>query len=321
MNQSILITRKLDDKIVTALAQKYHIDMWEEAEIAMPRAELLRRIKGKVGLLCMLTDGIDQELLDAAGEQLRTVSTLSVGFDHIEIAAIKARGITLGYTPGVLSEAVADITIALMLNAGRRIAEAERAVKEGNWSTWSPYWMTGHDLSGATVGLVGMGSIAAVVAKRLGGFNCKVLYTSRSAKPELEESLGVGYKELEDLLKESDFISIHAPLTEQTKEMCNAKFFSQMKSSAIFVNTSRGGLVDQRDLYTALSTNQIYAAGLDVVSPEPLPVSDPLLTLPNCIVLPHIGSASINTRMKMSQIAAENLIAGIEGKPLVSQVV
>ena len=320
MNKSILITRKLEDEVVSLLSPHFDIDMWEKAEEAIPREELLERVAGKDGILCMLTEKIDAELLNTAGDQLKTVSTMSVGYDHIEINELKNRDITLGYTPNVLSESVADLTIALMLNAGRRIEEATQAAKSGEWGAWSPYWMTGQDLSGATVGLIGMGKIAEEVAKRLNGFGCRVLYTSRTPKPELEKSLGIEACTLDQLLEQSDFVSVHAPLTSETKDMCDIELFRKMKASAVFVNTSRGGLVNQDDLYLALNSGQIYAAGLDVTTPEPLPTDSLLLELKNCLVLPHIGSASIKTRAKMGKIAAENLIAGLNNTEFVYQV-
>lgn len=320
MKQSVLITRKLPDDIIAPLARTYEIDMWHETESAMPREELLTRAAGKSGILCMLTDEIDQEVVDKAGDKLRTVSTFSVGFDHVDTEVLKEHGISLGYTPDVLNDAVADLTIALMLSTSRRLPEAAQAVKNGSWGTWSPYWMTGQDLSGATVGIIGLGSIAETVVKRLSGFDCAVLYHSRTPKPDLEEKLGIQQRTLPELLAESDFVTVHVPLTEQTREMCNADFFAQMKKTAVFINTSRGGLVQQDDLYHALNSRVIYAAGLDVTTPEPLPADSPLLKLDNCLVLPHIASASIRTRDKMARIAVENLRAGLEDGEFVSRV-
>lgn len=318
--KKIYITRKLDSKIIEMLKQSYDVSMWDHADEAVPRDELLKKVVGADGILCMLTDKIDSEVINAAGKNLKTISTMSVGFDHVDTTILKQHDVTLGYTPNVLSDAVADIAVTLMLNAGRRIPEASKAVVDGKWGAWSPYWMTGHDLSGATVGLIGMGNIAQAVAKRLKGFHCNVVYHSRSAKPQLETELGIKKLPLDELLESSDFVSIHAPLTDKTKDMCDSEMFHKMKSSGIFINTSRGGLVNQDDLYIALSSGQIYAAGLDVTTPEPLPTDSLLLELDNCIVLPHIGSASIKTRDKMGEIAAQNLIAGIEDTDFVYQV-
>ena len=318
--KKIYITRKLEDTVVEKLKQHYHVTMWDHAEKAVPREEFLNKVAGVDGIICMLTDTIDGELLNAAGDTLKTISTMSVGFDHVDTQELKKRGISLGYTPDVLSDAVADIAIGLMLSAGRRMPEAAKAVSEGTWGSWSPYWMTGHDLSGTTVGLVGMGNIAEAVARRLKGFDCTVLYHSRSAKPHHEKELGIIKKPLDELLETSDFVSIHAPLTTETKDMCDSEMFHKMKSSALFINTSRGGLVNQDDLYIALSSGDIYAAGLDVTTPEPLPTDSLLLELDNCLVLPHIGSASIKTRAKMGVISAENVMAGIENTDSTYQV-
>lgn len=318
--KKLLITRALTPETITFLKETYDVDMWESAETVMPRDELLRRAEGMNGILCMLTDKIDQELLDAAGDQLEVISTMSVGFDHVDTALLKERGIRLGYTPDVLTDSVADTTVTLMLAASRRIPEAIAAAKDGEWGTWSPYWLTGHDLSRATVGIVGLGAIGAEVTKRLSGFGCTVLYSSRTRKNELENKLGIQYVSQEELLKRSDFVSVHSALSPETTELCNEAFFAQMKPTAVFVNTSRGGLVDQTALYNALSQGKIYAAGLDVTTPEPLPVDNPLFSLKNCIILPHVGSASIRTRMAMTQIAASNLDRALENKEMEYEV-
>lgn len=312
----ILITRKLKEEMVSVLREKYVVDMWESADDVMPRNELLERANGASAIICMLTDTIDQELLDAVGDQLEVVSTMSVGFDHINVDLLKERNIRLGYTPDVLTDSVADLTISLMLATARRTHEAAAAAKSGEWGTWSPYWMTGQDLSGSTVGIVGLGAIGAAVARRLKGFNCTILYTSRSRKESVEQDLGLLYVQQDELLKKSDFVTVHSALTPETSELCNAAFFTKMKSAAVFINTSRGGLVQQNDLYTALKEGTIYAAGLDVTTPEPLPLDSPLLSLENCLVLPHIGSASIKTRQAMTQIAVDNLQFGLDGKPM-----
>ena len=309
--KKIYITRKLEESVIDNLRSNYDVSMWDSGGEAVPCDELLRCAAGADGILCMLTDKIDPELLDAAGSGLKTVSTMSVGFDHVDTKALQERGISLGYTPDVLSASVADIAIGLMLNAGRRIPEAAQAVTEGEWGAWSPYWMTGHDLANSTVGLIGMGKIAETVARRLKGFGCRVLYHSRSPKPQAEAELGVIKSKLDALLETSDFVSVHAPLTPETKNMCDASMFRKMKPSSVFINTSRGGLVSQEDLYSALISKEIFAAGLDVTTPEPLPINSPLLELTNCVILPHIGSASIQTRSKMGQIAAQNLAAGL----------
>jgi glyoxylate/hydroxypyruvate reductase len=276
-------------------------------------------VQGVDGLYCLLTERIDDELLDAAGPQLRVVSTMSVGYDHVDVDACRRRGIPLGNTPGVLTDTTADLTLALMLATARRLIEAAAAVKSGEWSSWKPEWMTGYDLFGSTVGIIGLGRIGVAVAERLRGFGCRLLYTGSAPKPAAEP-LGAQFTSLEQLLAESDFVTVHAPLNAATHHLINADTLRQMKRTAILINTSRGGTVDQEALYQALVQGQIAASGLDVTTPEPLPTDHPLLTLPNCVVLPHIGSASIATRTKMALMAAENVIAGVLGQPLPNAV-
>ena len=318
--KKILITRQLSPENTAQLTDKYDVDIYENTDTAIPRDEFLRRAKGTHGILCMLTDKIDQELLDAAGDQLEVVSTMSVGFDHVDTHLLKERGVRLGYTPDVLTDSVADTTIALMLAASRRIPEAISAAKDGEWGTWAPYWLTGQDLSRSTVGIIGLGAIGAEVAKHLSGFGCNVLYSSRTRKEQLEEKLSLEYVSQEELLKRSDFVSVHSALTPETTNLCDDSFFAQMKSTAVFVNTSRGGLVDQDALYDALSHKKIYAAGLDVTTPEPLPVDNSLFSLKNCVILPHIGSASIRTREAMTQIAVANLDLALGGEAMNHEV-
>ena len=314
MPERVLVTRKLKSETLQRLYDQYEVDVWDSANEAMPRGQLLERVKDSVGILCMLTDKIDTEALDAAGSQLRAVSTMSVGFDHVDAVALKERNIELGTTPGVLDDAVADLTIALMLNVSRRMPEATAAAENGEWGTWSPYWLTGQDLSNSTVGIIGMGAIGAAVARRLSGFGCTILYSGRSQKLELEQALGAQFVTQDELLAQSDFVSIHTALTDDTAKMCNVEFFTKMKSSAVFVNTGRGGLVDQDALYGVLKDKRIFGAGIDVTDPEPLPTDHPLFRLDNCTVLPHIGSASIRTREAMAKLSVENLLSGLAVK-------
>lgn len=312
MKPKILVTRKLTGDALAPLFEQYDVDVWSSEDSPIPRDELLQRAAGTVGILCMLTEKIDAELFDAAGPQLRAVSTMSVGADHIDRDEAERRGIAVGTTPGVLDDAVADLTVALMLNASRRIDEAAQTARNGQWSTWSPYWMTGQDLSQSTVGIVGLGAIGIAVAKRLKGFGCKVLYSGRTRKPELEQQFGLEYRSQDELLRESDFVTVHTALTSGTEGMCDDNFFTAMKPTAVFVNTGRGGLVDQEALYRALTTGSIYAAGIDVTTPEPLPTDNPLFSLPNLLILPHIGSASIKTRKKMADMAVQNIIEALQ---------
>lgn len=272
----------------------------------------MKRSRGVHGLLCTLTEKVDSELMDFIGPQLRVISSTSVGVDHIDVAAATARGIPVGHTPGVLTDATADQAFALMLAAARRITEAERYLRAGKWVTWSPSLLLGVDLVGATLGIIGFGRIGQAVAKRAQGFDMRILYHSPNAKP----AYGAASVDLDTLLRESDFVSIHVPLNENTKRLVNAEFLSKMKPNAVLVNTARGGVVQQSALYEALKSNQIFAAALDVTDPEPLPMDSPLLELENCIIVPHLGSASKKTRDMMSLLAAQNLTAGLQGERL-----
>ena len=317
---SVLITRRIPAAAMEKIAAHCDVHGWElrhwNSDEVMPRDELLAQVQGVAGLYCLITDRVDEELLTAAGPNLRVVSTMSVGYDHIDVAACARRGIAVGNTPGVLTGATADLTLALLLATARRLPEAMDAVKAGAWPAWRPEWMTGVDLFKSTVGIVGLGRIGAAVAKRLTGFDCRLLYTGPHPKPETAEPLGARYVSLDELLAESDFVSLHCPLNQETERLFDAHAFRKMKSTAVLINTSRGGVVDQEALYAALTSGEIWAAGLDVTTPEPLPPDHPLLTLPNCVVTPHIGSATTVTRRKMALMAADNLLAGVAGEPL-----
>ena len=277
------------------------------------RSDLLERVRGCQGMLSLLTMEIDGELMDAAGPQLTVVSNMAVGVDNIDLQAATERGIAVGNTPGVLTETTADLAWALLLAAARRVVEAERYVRDGQWQTWDPSLLLGRDVYGATLGVVGFGRIGQAVARRAQGFGMRVLGTNRSGAINVP---GATYVEWGTLLGESDFISIHTPLTPDTRHLFNADTFGKMKHGAILINTARGPIIDQTALYDALQSGQLAAAALDVTDPEPLPANDPLLTLPNCIVVPHIGSASIATRARMATIAAQNLLAGVRGERL-----
>lgn len=315
----VLVTRRIPQAAFERVQAACEVRHWDSDE-AIPRATLLEWIQGMDGLYCLITERIDAEVLDAAGDTLRVVSTMSVGYDHIDIAACKARGIAIGNTPGVLTETTAELALALLLATARRLPEAIDAVKQGEWSAWKPEWMVGRDVFGSTVGVVGLGRIGAAFARRLTGFNCRILYTASQPKPEIGAPLKAEFTDLDTLLAESDFVSLHCPLNEATRHLVNADFLRKMKPTAMLINTTRGPVVDQAALYQALSTGVIAAAGLDVTTPEPLPPDHPLLTLPNCVVLPHIGSASIATRTKMALMAADNLIAGVSSQLLPNAV-
>lgn len=293
--------------------------VWDSDE-PVPRTELLKGVQGAAGILCLLSDKIDADVLNAAGPDLKVISTLSVGFDHLALDEIKKRGIRVGYTPDVLTDATAELTVALLLATARRLPEGVEEVKNGGWSTWKPLWLCGYGLSGSTVGIIGLGRIGMAIARRLMPFGVKrLLYTGRSAKPPAVEVNGE-YVQMDTLLSESDFIVISCALTPETQGLCDKAFFSKMKNTAVLVNTSRGAVVNQEDLYEALKNGQIAAAGLDVTTPEPLPTDHPLLTLNNCVVLPHIGSATYSTRGIMSSLAARNLLAGLQGTDMPSEL-
>lgn len=312
---SVVVTRRVPKAGMEKVQAACDVKLWDSEE-PIPRETLLEWVQGIDGLYCLLTEKIDDELLDAAGPNLKVVSTLSVGYDHIDVPACQKRGVAVGNTPGVLTGTTADFTLALLLTTARRIPESIDAIRRGEWTTWKPEWMAGVDLFESTVGIVGLGRIGAAVAKRLQGFDCRILFYDPMANMEIANQLGAERVDLDTLLAESDFITTHTALTDETKHFWDAEKFRKMKKSAIFINTSRGGVVDQDALYDALVNGEILAAGLDVTIPEPLPVDHPLLKLPNCVVAPHIASASVATRSKMSVIAADNLIAGCTGQPL-----
>ncbi|WP_456277485.1 2-hydroxyacid dehydrogenase [Bacillus sp. AK128] len=312
MKPSIYITRKLPKQIVEQLEEHCHIAMWEEGEIPVPREVLLEQIKEVDGLYCLLTDQIDDKLLEGA-KNLKVISNMAVGFNNIDVEAASKRGIMVTNTPGVLTESTADLVFALLMATARRIPEASEFLRGGQWKSWAPMMLTGQDVFGATLGIVGMGRIGEAVAKRAKGFDMEVLYYNRSRKLEAEANLGVTYLELEELLKRSDFVVILVPYNENTKNLITAKALSLMKETAVLINVARGGIVNEADLYTALKQQKIWAAGLDVFEQEPVPLDHPLLTLPNVVALPHIGSASIKTRMKMAELAAQNLLQALSG--------
>ncbi|CAL9706728.1 unnamed protein product [Knipowitschia caucasica] len=318
----VFLTRRIPPEgmqILTSAAGVCETSAWDSDE-PVPRTELLRQVQGAAGILCLLSDKIDAEVLDAAGPNLKVISTLSVGFDHLALDEIKKRGIRVGYTPDVLTDATAELTVALLLATARRLPEGVEEAKNGGWSTWKPLWLCGYGLSGSTVGIIGLGRIGLAIAHRLMPFGVKrLLYTGRSSKPHATEVNGE-YVPMDTLLAESDFIVLSCSLTPETQGLCDKAFFSKMKNTAVFVNTSRGAVVNQEDLYEALKSGQIAAAGLDVTTPEPLPTNHPLFTLKNCVVLPHIGSATYSTRGIMSSLAARNLLAGLQGADMPSEL-
>lgn len=313
----VFVTRVLPEEGLALVRDATDADIWD-GDLPPPREELLRRVRGVDGLLSLLTDRVDAELLDAAGPQLRVVSNYAVGFDNLDVPELTRRGIPAGNTPGVLTETTADLAFALLMAAARRVDEGSRYVRADRWQTWGPMLLTGVDIHGATLGIVGFGRIGREMAKRGAGFGMRILYHDVvAASPEDAAALGGARQvELDELLRESDFVSLHTNLTDETRHLINADSLRAMKSSAVLVNTSRGPVVDQAALYEALRDGEIFAAGLDVTDPEPMRADDPLLTLENCLVVPHIASASRATRARMAEMAAENLLAGVRGSRL-----
>lgn len=282
-------------------------------------AEQLARLGEAEGILCLLTTRVDEDLLTRA-PRLRVVSNMAVGVDNIDLAACARRGIPVGNTPDVLTEATADLTLALLLAAARRLPEAAADARAGRWTTWNPTGWLGADLGGATLGIVGMGKIGRAVARRAHGFGLCLLYADPAPQPDIESTFGARRVPLEELLRASDFVSLHCPLTAETRGLLNAERLALMKPSAILVNAARGPVVDTSALVHALRAGVIAAAALDVTDPEPLPPDHPLYALPNCLILPHIGSATRGTRRRMAEIACRNLLAGLRGKPLPHRV-
>jgi glyoxylate reductase len=277
--------------------------------------KLMEYLSEADGLFTLLNIPIDKTILDKA-PKLRVVSNMAVGYDNIDVGACTARGIPVGNTPGVLTDGTADLTMALLLTIARNLNPAHQDARNGLWKTWTPTGWLGADLKGAHLGIIGLGKIGEAVAKRALGFGLKILYYNQKRKLETEKSLGVIYSPLEELLRESDFVSIHVPLTPGTRHLINAERLQWMKPTAILINTARGGIVNTTDLITALEKKWIAAAGLDVTDPEPLPPDHPLWKLPNCFITPHIGSATRYTRKRMAELACENLIAGLENRTL-----
>ena len=314
MKPKVYVTRHLPDAATNELLRTCEVEIWD-FKIPPPYEKLIKKVGDKEGLLCLLTDRIDAELMDAA-PNLKVISQCAVGYDNIDVPAATQRGITIGNTPGVLTEATADFAFTLLMAAARRVPEAYDYVRAGKWETWGLTVLLGQEVFGATLGIIGLGRIGQAVAKRARGFDMRLLYYDRVRQPEMEAALGVEYRSFEDLLRESDYISLHVNLSAETQGFIDADAFSLMKPTAILVNTARGPIVDSEALYGALSSGQIAAAALDVTDPEPLPADHKLLQLPNLIVAPHIASGTVTSRTQMARMAVKNLVAGVQGKPL-----
>jgi len=309
----IYVTRRLPDEVINWLGDHCEMDMWESEETPVPYEELERQVEEVEGLYCLLTDRIDASLI-ARAKRLKVISTMAVGYNNIDVEAATSRGVLVANTPGVLTETTADLTFALLMATARRITESSEFLRSGKWKTWSPLLLTGMDVYGATLGIIGMGSIGEAVARRARGFNMNILYHNRSRKPEVERELGAVYADKRTLLRESDFVVLLTPLTPETRHLIGREELRLMKNTAVLINVARGGIVDEAALYEALKNNEIWAAGLDVFEQEPVPLNHPLLTLPNVVTLPHIGSASVKTRMSMAHLAARQLVDALNGK-------
>ena len=299
----VFISRDLPFPALDRLSERHEADVWKE-RTPPPPAALLEHAQQADALLTTITEKVDGNLFDAA-PSVKAVANLAVGTDNIDLDEAAKRGIPVGNTPDVLTDATADIAFALLLGVARRLAEGEREVREGRWAPWHPSHMLGGDLADMTLGIVGWGRIGQAMARRGEGFGMRIVHSSRSSGVPLDE-----------LLEQADYVSLHAPLTPETKHLIGAAELRRMKPTAYLINTARGGVVDQDALREALEAGEIAGAGLDVTDPEPLPADDPLLTAPNLLVVPHIGSATVRTRSRMADMAVDNLLAALAGKDM-----
>jgi glyoxylate reductase len=306
----VLVTREIPEAGLEILES---FDVRVLSERPPERGELLEAVRGASGILSTVTEKMDAEVMDAAGEDLKVIANMAVGYDNIDVEAAKERGVVVTNTPEVLTETTADTTFLLLLAAARRLGEAERLLRAGEWEAWGPKQLRGPDVWGKKLGLVGLGRIGQAVARRASGFDMEILYYDQYRNESSEEELGARYLELDDLLHESDFVSIHTPLAPETRHLIGEREFGLMQPTAVLVNASRGPVVDEAALADALENNRIFAAGLDVYEEEPR-VHPKLLDLENAVLAPHIGSASIETRDKMATLAAENLAAILRGE-------
>jgi len=310
MPEKVLVTREIPSAGLRALEP---FDVRVLHERPPERGELLDAVRGVSGILSTATEKMDGELMDAAGEDLKVIANMAVGYDNVDVEASAKRGIVVTNTPGVLDETTADVALMLLLAAARRLGEGERLLRAGRWEWWGPKQLMGRDVWGKRLGIVGFGRIGQAVARRARGFGMEVLYHNRSRKEEAEQELGARYVEFDELLETVDFVSVHTPLTDETHHLIGPKELGRMKPTAVLVNTSRGPVVDEAALADALAAGRIFAAGLDVYEEEPK-VHPKLLELENVVLAPHIGSASVETRDRMAALAAENLAAVLRGE-------
>lgn len=314
VRKKVYVTRKVPEPGLSMLSAECDVTLNKKPE-PPSRKEMLRNVAGRDGILCMLSDRIDSRMMDAAGPSLKVISSYSTGFEHIDVKEATARGIYVTSTSDILAEATADMTFALILACARNIVNGDRLVREGRWKVgWAPDLMLGYNVHDATLGIIGLGRIGSAVARRAKGFGMKILYYSRNRNPKLEQELGVTYAGLDDLLIRSDYVSIHASMNSASHHMIDREKLDKMKKTAFLINTSRGQVTNEADLARALKSEQIAGAGLDVFEKEPLPKTSPLAKMKNVVLLPHIGSATHQTRSKMSEVAAKNLLDVLDGK-------
>lgn len=309
----VYITRELPERGLKKILERFDAEVWPEYG-PPPKQIIVEKVRDVDALVTLLSDKIDAEVFNAASK-LKIIAQMAVGFDNIDVEEATRRGIYVTNTPGVLTETTADFAWALLMAIARRVVEADRYVREGKWKVgWHPSMLIGRDIYGATLGLIGAGRIGSAVARRAKCFNMKILYYDVVRNPQIEKEAGAVFVPLDTLLRESDFISIHVPLTKETYHLIDAEKLKLVKKTAYLINTSRGPVVDEKALYEALKEERLAGAALDVFEQEPLPVDSPLLKLNNIILTPHIASASYETRSRMAEMVAENLIAFFDGK-------
>ena len=319
MKPYIYVTRKLPEASLQRLRQKFEVGMWPEEALPVPEETLLQAAKRADALLTVVSDPVGSNLFEVA-EKLKIIANMGVGYDNIDVEAASSNGIIVTNTPDVLSETTADLTFALLLAAARRVVEAAEYVKAGKWESWSPFLLAGQDIHHKTIGICGMGNIGQAVARRAKGFGMEILYYNRSRKREAEKEIGARYCGFDQLVEDSDYLVAMTPLTEDTRHLFNEEVFKRMKNTAIFINASRGAVADEAALVSALKNGEIAGAGLDVFDQEPIGPEHPLLSLPNVVALPHIGSATMETRLKMIDICIDNIERVITGRVPVTAV-
>jgi len=314
LRKRVFVTRELPEEAANMLKARFEVEFWPY-ESPVPKNILIEKVRDVNGLICMLTEKVDSEVIDAAGPQFWGISQVAVGYDNIDVEAATRKGIYVTNTPEVLTETTADFAFALLMATARRVAEADRYVRSGKWKIpWGLTMFLGQDVWGKTIGIIGMGRIGTAVARRAKGMNMRILYYDVYRNYAAEREIGAQYVDLETLLREADFVTIHVPLTPATYHLINEDKLRLMKRTACLINTSRGPVVDEKALYKALKEGWIWGAGLDVWEREPTDPDNPLLSLENVTAAPHIASASYETRTKMAMMAAENMIAILEGR-------